>query len=115
MNTKRFGSYVKSLRGPATRKEFGKGEINDQYLYQIETGARSPSLDFLLRLAHLLNIRPGLLLDQLDDKWEDERGEVMYIPPELIEEDKEVLLLLAEALAVRRKTLTSKEPLQPVE
>ena len=113
MNTKRFGNYVKSLRGQSTRKEFGRGEINDQYLYQIESGVRSPSLDFILRLAHLLNIRPGLLLDQLDEEWKTEPGEVMYLPPELSKEDKEVLQFLAEALATPHKVLISNRVDQP--
>ena len=50
-----------------------------------------------------------ILINQLDDEWERVPGEVIYIPPGLNEKDKEVLQLVAEALAARRKALTPDE------
>jgi transcriptional regulator with XRE-family HTH domain len=110
MNAKRFSEFVKELRGDKSRKDFVGEDINDQnYLYQVETGKRNPGLDFVIRLAHKLNINPVILVNQLDDDWEGEPGEIIYIPSGLTEKDKEVVRLVAEALAARRQALTPKE------
>ncbi len=59
-----MGSLLRAAREAKrlTRKELGEAlSLGDQYLYQIETGRRRPTLETLWELAQYLDIDPHSL------------------------------------------------------
>lgn len=63
-----MGSVIRSAREAKklTRREVGEAlSLSDQYIYQIETGRRRPTLETLWEMAKLLEIDPHELDSRL--------------------------------------------------
>lgn len=64
-----FGKVLRQLReekGLTQEKLAELAEIDRTYIYRLETGKRSPSIDVVFRLADGLKISPGNLLDKVN-------------------------------------------------
>jgi transcriptional regulator with XRE-family HTH domain len=68
MVRKQFGKTVRILREERgiTQEKFAElADIDRTYVYRLETGQRSPSLEVIFRIASALKITPGQLLDKI--------------------------------------------------
>jgi transcriptional regulator with XRE-family HTH domain len=64
-----FGKVIRQLReeNAMTQEKLAElADIDRTYIYRLETGKRSPSLDIVFRLADALKISPGQLLDKVN-------------------------------------------------
>ncbi len=64
------GLVIKQLRIDAqlTQKALGEQAGTDRtYIYKMECGYRIPGLHMLIAIAKVLNIRPSLLVSQIED------------------------------------------------
>jgi hypothetical protein len=105
MNITRFTDYVKSRRAQFGSQTISanKAGITQAYWSEIERGDKLPTLDTLIIIAHALEVRPGLLIDLLDESIEDVEFEMLELPPGLTTEDVAYLGLLAKAVAQYRR------------
>ena len=64
----KFGKVVREIRqerGLTQEKLAELAEVDRTYVYRIETGKRSPSIEVLFRIAEALKMTPGQLLDKV--------------------------------------------------
>lgn len=64
-----FGKVLRQLReekGLTQEKMAELAEIDRTYIYRLENGLRSPSLDVIFRLADSMNVSPGAILDKVN-------------------------------------------------
>lgn len=64
-----FGKVIRQVReekGITQEKLAELAEVDRTYIYRIETGKRSPSLDIVFRIADALKVSPGHLLDKVN-------------------------------------------------
>ena len=112
MNIKRFTDYVKSRRAQFGNQTLSanKAGITQAYWSEIERGDAVPTIDTLIVMAHALEVRPGVLIDLLDESIEDIEFEVLELPPGLLTVDKEYFGLMAKALAQYRQNPSDQIP-----
>lgn len=63
-----FGKVLRQMReekGLTQEKMAELADVDRTYIYRLENGLRSPSLDIIFRLADTLNISPGALLERV--------------------------------------------------
>lgn len=71
MVEKLFGKVLKQIReekGMTQEKLAELAEVDRTYIYRLETGKRSPSLNIIFRLADALKVQPGYLIDKVNKK-----------------------------------------------
>lgn len=64
-----FGKVLRQVReekGLTQEKLAELAEVDRTYIYRLETGKRSPSLDIIFRISDALNISPGALLENVN-------------------------------------------------
>lgn len=69
MVEKLFGKVLKQIReekGMTQEKLAELAEVDRTYIYRLETGKRSPSLNIIFRLADALKVQPGHLIDKVN-------------------------------------------------
>ncbi|MFZ6013405.1 MAG: helix-turn-helix domain-containing protein [Bacteroidota bacterium] len=57
---------VREEKGVTQERLAELAEVDRTYIYRIESGKRSPSVDIIFRLADALKISPGNLLDRVN-------------------------------------------------
>jgi transcriptional regulator with XRE-family HTH domain len=64
-----FGKVIRQLRDEKkiTQEKLAElADIDRTYIYRLEAGKRSPSLDVLFRIADALRISPGHLIEKVN-------------------------------------------------
>jgi len=64
-----FGKVLRQIReekGITQEKLAELAEVDRTYIYRLESGKRSPSIDVVFRLADALKISPGNFLDRVN-------------------------------------------------
>lgn len=64
-----FGKVLRQMRlerGLTQEKMAELADVDRTYIFRLEKGLRSPSLDIIFRLADSLQISPGVILDKVN-------------------------------------------------
>jgi transcriptional regulator with XRE-family HTH domain len=64
-----FGKVLRQIReerGLTQEKMAELADVDRTYIYRLENGLRSPSLDVIFRVADALKISPGAILDRVN-------------------------------------------------
>lgn len=64
-----FGKVLRQVReekGLTQEKLAELADVDRTYIYRLETGKRSPSLDIVFRISDGLKISPGVLLEKVN-------------------------------------------------
>lgn len=65
-----FGKVLRQMReerGLTQEKMAELAEIDRTYIYRLENGLRSPSLDVIFRVADALDVSPAAILERVND------------------------------------------------
>ena len=63
--------YYRQKAGMTQEQLAGLAGISTGFLGNMETGQKWPNIDMMIRLAEVLNVRPGEMMDALVARWKE--------------------------------------------